>query len=98
LRLRWLPKAMASRDAQIDYIAQDNPKAAIEQGERIEQQISRLIDYPEIGRRGRVKGTRELVIVDTPYIAVYRVRGETVQVLRVLHGAQQWPPPRHTKA
>jgi toxin ParE1/3/4 len=44
-----------------------------------------------MGRPGRIDGTRELVINSTPYIAAYRIEGETVRILRVLHGAQQWP-------
>jgi plasmid stabilization system protein ParE len=44
-----------------------------------------------MGRPGRIEGTRELVISRTPYIAAYRIAGDNVRVLRVLHGAQQWP-------
>jgi plasmid stabilization system protein ParE len=44
-----------------------------------------------MGRPGRIEGTRELVISRTPYIAAYRIGGDTVRILRVLHGAQQWP-------
>ena len=61
------------------------------QGDEIEEQIFLLTSYPKTGRPGRVKGTRELIIVRTPYIAAYRIKGKTVQILRVLHGAQQWP-------
>jgi len=50
-----------------------------------------LARYPESGRPGCVAGTRELVIRRTPYIAAYRIAGDTVRILRVLHGAQQWP-------
>ena len=94
MKLLWLPPAIANRDAQIDYIAQENPKAAIEQGDRIENQLSQLIDHPEMGRPGRVKGTRELVIGRTPFIVVYRVkpRAKRIELMRVLHGSQQWPP------
>jgi plasmid stabilization system protein ParE len=46
---------------------------------------------PEIGRRGRAPGTRELVISQTPFLVAYRVHNETIEVLRVLHGAQRWP-------
>lgn len=53
--------------------------------------VRRLHDFPESGRPGRVAGTRELVITETPYVAAYHVSGETVRILRVLHGAQQWP-------
>lgn len=88
----WLSGAIADRDAQLDYIAQDNPSAAIEQGDKIASHVGKLADYPKLGRVGRKKGTRELVISGTPFIVVYRIQGEeTVQILRLLHGAQQWP-------
>ncbi|CAK7262210.1 type II toxin-antitoxin system RelE/ParE family toxin [Shinella sp. YE25] len=60
-------------------------------GRRIAVAARRLCDFPESGRTGRVAGTRELVVTGTPYLAAYLVSGETVRILRVLHGAQQWP-------
>ncbi|MEI8119137.1 MAG: type II toxin-antitoxin system RelE/ParE family toxin [Methylophilaceae bacterium] len=75
----------------MDYIAKDNLSAALSQLDEIEGQTDRLADYPKLGRPGRVKGTRELVVSRTPFIVVYRIKGEMVQILRVLHGAQQWP-------
>ena len=89
--LAWLPRAIADRDAQLDYIAQDNPKAAIEQGDRIARQLGHLIGHPEMGRAGRKQGTRELVISRTPFIVVYRIKSERIELVRLLHGAQQWP-------
>ena len=59
--------------------------------DRIRQQIEELIKFPKIGRPGRINGTRELIIQRTPYIAVYRIAGKTLRILRVLHGAQMWP-------
>jgi addiction module RelE/StbE family toxin len=53
--------------------------------------VEGLVQFPEMGRPGRIEGTRELVISRTPYIAAYRILGETVRILRVLHGAQLWP-------
>jgi len=91
LILEWLPTAKQDFEDIVEYIAADNPIAAIEQVDEIEEQTSLLTSHPKIGRPGRVKGTRELVIVRTPYIAAYRIKGKTVQILRVLHGAQQWP-------
>lgn len=90
----WLPRALKDRDAQLDYIAIESPQAAIDQGDRIEHQVNMLTDYPEMGRTGRKRSTRELVIVQTPFVVVYRVRPrlQRVEILRVLHGAQQWPP------
>ena len=95
MRIVWLPKAIANRDAQLDHVAQANMRAAIEQGDRIEHQVSQLLEHPEMGRPGRTKNTRELVIGRTPFIIVYRVRpkAERIELLRLLHGSQQWPPP-----
>ena len=53
--------------------------------------VSRLVTFPEMGRRGRVLGTRELVIASQPYLVAYRIRGQTIHILAVLHGAQKWP-------
>lgn len=89
--LSWLPTATNERYDQLDYIALDNPLAAISQDEEIEQQINRLTAQPEMGRIGRVNGTRELVISRTPFIAVYRIAGDRIEILRFLHGAQKWP-------
>lgn len=87
----WLKNAIKSRDVLLDYIAQDNISAAIEQGDRIEDTAKLLPNNPEIGRAGRKQGTREMVISGTSFILVYRVRAERLEILRVLHGAQQWP-------
>ncbi|MBF0168965.1 MAG: type II toxin-antitoxin system RelE/ParE family toxin [Alphaproteobacteria bacterium] len=92
MRIEWLPKAKANLDSQLDYIAETNPWAAIELGDAIEAAVSRLADFPESARPGRVRGTRELVISKTPFIAVYRIEKSALLILRLLHGAQIWPP------
>lgn len=89
--LVWLKRAIQDRDAQLDYIAQDNPMAAVSQGDRIAEQIDILQQHPQIGRPGRKQGTRELVISRTPFIVVYRVKAKRIELLRVLHGSQQYP-------
>lgn len=91
MRLEWLPAALHDFDEIIDYIAEDNPVAAIEQGDEIETQVEGLLDNHHQGRPGRFKGTRELVVVRTPYLVVYRIKKEAIQVLRVLHGSRLWP-------
>lgn len=73
------------------YVRERNPAAANAMLERIRRSAGRLADHPRSGRAGRVTGTRELVVPDTPYVVPYRLVGETVQLLRVLHGAQRWP-------
>ncbi|MFT2214799.1 type II toxin-antitoxin system RelE/ParE family toxin [Rhizobium giardinii] len=58
---------------------------------RIVAAVRRLMDFPASGRVGRLAGTRELVINGTPYVAAYAITETAVRILRVLHGAQEWP-------
>ena len=53
--------------------------------------VVRLAASPAVGRPGRVPGKRELVIPRTPYIVPYRIKGEVVQIITILHSAQRWP-------
>ncbi|MGD0521015.1 MAG: type II toxin-antitoxin system RelE/ParE family toxin [Terracidiphilus sp.] len=89
--LEWSVFAIADRDAIFDYIEADSPRAAISVDDHIQACVENLKQFPEMGRPGRIEGTRELVISNTPYIAAYRIAGHTVRILRLLHGAQQWP-------
>ena len=89
--LEWSAFALADRNQIFDHIEIDNPRAAIAIDERIQAQIEGLADFPENGRIGRVEGTRELVIVGTPFIAAYQITADHVRVLRILHGARCWP-------
>lgn len=89
--IEWLPAAERDFATIVDFIAEDNPLAAIEQGDEIETQIAGLSEHRQRGRVGRVKGTRELVIVRTPYVTAYRIKAGRIQILRILHGSRQWP-------
>ncbi len=91
MKLIWNPQAYDDRSAIMDYIAQDNPTAALELDEHIEAQAEGLLDHPELYRRGRMNNTREMV-VGRNYVAVYRIDGACIEILRVLHAARQWPP------
>lgn len=84
--------ALADRESIMDYIARDNPAAALALDEAIEAQAELARQRPTLYRAGRVKGTREAVVRPN-YVMVYRVEddGAAVVVLRVLHAAQQWP-------
>lgn len=92
MRVRWLSRALHDLEGITDYIAMDNPSAALRMVDRVESCTNGLADHPERGRYGRIDGTRELVVAGTPYLVVYRIGDGTIDVLRVLHGAQQWPP------
>jgi toxin ParE1/3/4 len=91
VRLTWSAFALSDRDAIFTYIEIDNPAVAVLIDERIVAAARRLLDFPSSGRVGRIAGTRELVINGTPYIAAYTTTETTVRILRVLHGAQEWP-------
>jgi addiction module RelE/StbE family toxin len=91
MRLAWRPMALADREAIMDYIAQDNPAAAIALDDEFETKAEQARQCPTLYRVGRVQNTREIVIRPN-YIMVYRIEGDTLTVLRVLHAAQQWPP------
>ena len=91
MRVRWLRRALASLDAEAEYIAVDDPAAAGRVVPRVLRSVDLLRRNPALGRAGRVAGTRELVVAGTPYIVPYRVRGEAVEILRVFHAARKWP-------
>jgi toxin ParE1/3/4 len=90
LKLLWSLAALRHLREAHEYIKFDNPSAAARQIELIEANVNHLRAFPMIGRTGRRAGTRELPISDTPYIVVYRLKEESVQILAVLHGSRSW--------
>jgi len=91
MTVRWSPEAAADFVAIVEYIRRQNPSAAERVARAIYDGVASLASFPKQGRPGRVKGTRELVFSPLPFIAVYRVKEEAVEIARVLHGAQRWP-------
>ena len=91
MKIEWLRVAERDRESQLDYIGQRSASAAIDIGDAVEKAVRHLGTHPYMGRAGRVPGTRELAVSGTPYVVAYRVEPEVVVVLRLLHGAQQWP-------
>jgi plasmid stabilization system protein ParE len=51
-----------------------------------------LKSFPNKGRTGRVEGTRELPLPPLPFVVVYRIRKDIVEIANIVHGAQKWPP------
>jgi addiction module RelE/StbE family toxin len=90
-RLEWSKHARADLLVIIDFISDDNPDAAQRLKDDIEEKASKLPEHPKLYRPGRVDGTREMV-VRSNYVVVYSEDAHVVSILRVLHGAQQWPP------
>ena len=89
--VEWSVPAKDDLIAIASYIATDDPVAALDVMDRIDDAVGRLADHPGSGRPGRISGTRELVIPNLPYIVAYRIHRERVQILRVLHAARRWP-------
>ncbi len=91
MELNWTASALRDLDAADHYISQDNAPAAIEMARRVQEAVEYLEKHPALGRSGRLHSTRELVVSGTPFIVVYRVRLDLIQILRVLHHARKWP-------
>jgi toxin ParE1/3/4 len=91
LRIRWTGSALADLEAIGDFIALDNAVAAQRMAAGLAASVDALRDHPNLGRPGRLTGTRELVVSGTPYVVPYRVLGDDVQILAVFHGARRWP-------
>jgi len=91
MRVRWLRQALRNLDAEAAYIAQDSPQSAAAFVGHMIDSAAMLAAHPQMGRPGRVPGTRELVVTRFPYLLPYRVRGQAVEILRVFHTARKWP-------
>ena len=91
MKTRWTRPALADLEAIADFVGRDNPRAAQRLTARIVGAVETLSEHPHRGRTGRIVGTRELVVADTPYIVPYRVASGEVQILAVFHGARRWP-------
>ena len=92
MRIRWALPATSDLTQICDYIDKHgNPATARRVAVSIYEGISLLKKFPGQGRTGRYPGTRELVLTGLPYLVVYRAREEVVEILRILHGAQEWP-------
>jgi len=91
MRIIWRRAALGDLEAVREFIAQDNPPAATRVHSAIRAAVDPLANYPNVGRAGRVDGTRELALSRLPYIIVYRVAEDTVRILAVIHTSRQWP-------
>lgn len=90
MKLYWTPEATQDREGIYEYIEADNPVAALDLDELIRDKANSLIEHPKRCKPGRAPGTREMV-VHPNYVMVYRIQGDNVEILRVLHARQQWP-------
>lgn len=95
LKLKWTKRALHQLKEAQDFIAKENPAAANDVAKKISQATRLLLTQPQIGRTGRVKGTREWVVKHTSYLLAYTIENDTLQILRVIHSKQDWSEAFH---
>jgi addiction module RelE/StbE family toxin len=91
MQVKWLRRALRNLEQARNYVFQDNPTAAQELILKIQNAANQLQNYPFMGKNGRVEGTKELIISNSPYILIYRIKEESVEVLRILHASKRYP-------
>ena len=91
MKIVWSRRAIRHLASLREYIAKDSERNAALVADRILEAVNLLEGHPEMGRPGRILGTRELVVPNTPYIIPYRVRRERLELIAVFHGRQKWP-------
>lgn len=91
MKIRLSQRASEQLFSAFEYLQTDSARVAVSQMKRIFEAIDLLERYPMAGRKGRIEGTREMVIPRTPFIVAYSIAGNEIHILAVLHGAQRWP-------
>jgi len=91
MNIRWTRSAQRDISAIVRYIRKDSEAAAQRVKSRLALEVAKLGATPELGHAGTVEGTREILLAWS-YIAVYRIIRNEIQIVRIRHGAQQWPP------
>jgi len=87
--IRWTPAAAADFEQISNYLSNHHPRHRLPTVRKLYEAIRSLKEWPNRGRVGRVDGTRELLFPPLPYIAVYRVKDHSIEVLRIYHAAQE---------
>jgi len=91
MTIRWSTEASVDFAGIVEYIRAQNPSAADRVARTIYDSIASLANFPQQGRPGKVEGTREFVLTPLPFIVIYRLTQNMVEIVRVLHGSQRWP-------
>ncbi len=89
MTIRWTPTALSDLESLHAYISGDKPAAADARVDKILEGIQGLTRNPGMGRSGRVRGTRELVV--TPFVVAYKIQHGAVEIVAIIHGARRWP-------
>jgi toxin ParE1/3/4 len=90
MQVRWSPEAADDLARIVEHIRKDSAIVARRVAKDIYERAGALRGFPHGGRKGRVEGTRELPLTPLPFIVVYRVLGQAVEIANIIHGAQHW--------
>jgi toxin ParE1/3/4 len=90
MRLRWTPPAADDLEGIKNYLKEHHPRLAEPTVRAIYQRIGSLKTTPNRGRPGHRSGTREMSLTPLPYVVIYSVRLDAVEILHIYHGAQDW--------
>ena len=88
MRIGWTAATLRDLEASHAYVAGDNSRAAAHEVEEILSAVDALSLHPELGRKGRVPGTRELIV--PPFVVAYRARKLDIELLVIIHRARRW--------
>lgn len=91
MKVVWTKLAVSDLWHIRNYIEADHPEGVGTIMLKIEKAVEHLPSYPNLGRPGRVKGTREIVVMGTPFLIPYRLKKERLEILAVIHSARRWP-------
>jgi len=91
MEVRWSEEAYRDLERIYARIAAENPSAAREVVLAVFEGCAKLREFPELGRSSRISGRRELIFPPLPYIVVYKLKSEAVEISRIYHAAQDWP-------
>ncbi len=91
MKVVWTRRAIRHLICLREHTEKDSEQNALLVAKRILTAVNLLQTHPAMGRPGRMVGTRELIVPDTPYIIPYRIRRERLELIAVFHGRQKWP-------
>jgi len=89
--VRWTKQALADLRAAREHLTSEYPQFLQATFLQIQSAINQVSQFPGVGREGRVRGTRELIFAQIPFILVYRKTASAIEIISFLHQSRQWP-------
>ncbi|MHB1701540.1 MAG: type II toxin-antitoxin system RelE/ParE family toxin [Acidobacteriaceae bacterium] len=90
MKARWTEPALQHLHEAYDYVRLDKPDAAARLMDRIEAAVGQLRMFPQMGAPSARPKARQFAVSGTPFIVLYRVADNVLEILAVFHGAQNW--------